>query len=316
MQNTYPTREGEVDFLAPGAGKPCSTWYKVVGKLDVPPLIVLHGGPGAGHEYMETLVDLCEQYGIPIVLYDQVGCGRSTHFREKHGDEGFWTMNLFVAELDNLIDHLQLRDVGFSLLGQSWGGILAGAYACRRPKGLMKLIIAGGPASLPLYMKGCQHLLAQLPPDVRRTIEECESKGDYESEDFNKASAVFYARHFCRLDPFPEAVQIGFQHLKEDPTAYLTIPEYYMLALMLAAYLSRQGPSEFTIIGSFKDWEPYKEAHNIEVPTLLLNGEHDEAMDLSIEPWFQTISKVKWVTLSGASHMTHWEQRERFNELC
>ncbi|KAI0099256.1 Alpha/Beta hydrolase protein [Nemania sp. FL0031] len=300
MENTHPTREGEVEFPAPGAGKPCLTWYKVVGKLEAPPLIALHGGPGAGHEYMETLVDLYEQHGIPIVLYDQVGCGRSTHFREKHGDEGFWTMDLFVAELDNLIDHLQLRDLGFSLLGQSWGGILGGAYACRRPKGLRKLIIAGGPASMPLYMEGCKHLLAQLPPDVRRTIEECERKGDYESEEFTKASAVFYARHFCRLDPYPEAVQIGFQHLKEDPTAYLTM----------------QGPSEFTIVGSFKDWEPYKEAHNIEVPTLLLNGEHDEAMDLCIEPWFRTITKVKWVTLSGASHMTHWEQRERFNELC
>ncbi|KAI1130604.1 Alpha/Beta hydrolase protein [Nemania abortiva] len=284
MENTHPTREGEVGFPAPGAGKPCSTWYKVVGKLEVPPLIALHGGPGAGHEYMETPVDLYEQHGIPIVLYDQVGCGRSTHFREKHGDAGFWTMDLFVAELDNLIDHLRLRDVGFSLLGRSWGGILAGAYACRRPKGLKKLIIAGGPASMPLYMEGCKQLLASFLP----------TKGDYESEEFTKASAVFYARHFCRLDPFPEAIQIGFQLLKEDPTAYLTM----------------QGPSEFTIVGSFKDWEPYKEAHNIEVPTLLLNGEHDEATDLCIEPWFRAITKVKWVTLSGASHMTHWEQRE------
>ncbi|KAI1105611.1 proline iminopeptidase [Jackrogersella minutella] len=293
-------REGEVDFQAPGASKPCKTWYKVFGKLDSPPLIVLHGGPGAGHEYMVTLVDLYEKHKIPIILYDQVGCGRSTHFREKAGDESFWTMDLFIAELDNLVDHLQLREVGFSALGQSWGGIVVGAYASRRPKGLKKLIIAGGPASMPLYAQGCKYLLSQLPPDVRHTIEECERKGDYESEEFQKASAVFYSRHFCKINPLPEPVQVGFVHLKEDPTAYLTM----------------QGPSEFTIVGSFKEWEPWKEAHNIEAEALLINGDQDEAMDLCIEPWFRSIAKVKWVTLSNSSHMTHWEHRDRFNELC
>ncbi|OTB04742.1 hypothetical protein M426DRAFT_73308 [Hypoxylon sp. CI-4A] len=242
-----PTREDEVDFSAPG------TWYTVIGELDSPPLIVLHGGPGTGHEYMITLTDLYKTHKLPIVLYDQVGCGRSTHFKEKAGDASFWTMDLFLAELDNLVDHLQLRDIGFSLLGQSWGGILTGAYASRRPKGLKRIIIAGGPASMPLYAEGCKYLLSQLPEDVRRTIEERERKGDYESEEFQKASAVFYGRHFCKLDPLPEPVQVGFEHLKEDPTAYLT---------------------------------------------------------------FKTITKVRWVTLSNASHMTHWEHRDKFNELC
>ncbi|KAI1408011.1 proline iminopeptidase [Hypoxylon sp. FL1857] len=288
---SLPAREGKVDFQAPGASKPCKTWYEIFGKLDSPPLIALHGGLGAGHEYMATLVDLYKKHKFPIILYDQVGCGRSTHFQEKAGDKSFWT-----GSLTNLVDHLRLREIGFSVLGQSWGGILAGAYASRRPKGLRKLIIAGGPASMPLYAEGCKYLLSQLPLDVRRTIEECERKGDYESEEFQKASAVFYARHFRKLDPFPEAVQVGFDHLKEDPTAYLTM----------------QGPSEFTIVGSFKDWEPWKEAHNIEVEVLLLNGDQDEAMDLCIEPWFRSIAKVKWITLSNASHMTHWERRDRF----
>ncbi|KAI0024483.1 Alpha/Beta hydrolase protein [Xylariomycetidae sp. FL0641] len=299
----HPVSEGEIAFDAPGAGKPCKTWYKVIGSLESsssPPIVALHGGPGAGHEYMITLEDLYEKHGNPVMLYDQIGCGRSTHFREKMGDGSFWTFDLFIQELDNLVDHFKLREKGFHIVGQSWGGMLGAAYAALRPAGLKKLVIAGGPASMPLYQEGCKYLLSQLPPDVRKTIEDCERKGDYESPEYQQASAVMYARHFCRLDPMPEEVQAGFGHLKEDPTAYLTM----------------QGPSEFTIVGTFKDWEGWKDAHNIEAETLLLNGRYDEARDLCMAPWFKHIPKVKWVTLEDSSHMTHWEQRDRFNELC
>ncbi|KAI0180595.1 Alpha/Beta hydrolase protein [Hypoxylon sp. FL1284] len=277
--SSYPEREGEVDFQAPGASKPCKTWYKVVGELTSPPLVVLHGGPGVGYEYMTSLLDLHATHQLPLVFYDQVGCGRSTHFQEKVGDAAFWTMDLFVAELDNLVDHLQLRGTGFSLLGQSWGR---------------------HPCCMPLYAEGCRKLLAKMPDDVRSTIEECEAKGAFESPEYQKATGAFYARHFCQLDPFPETLQAGFNNLKQDATPYISL----------------QGPSEFTIVGCFKDWEPWKEAHNIEVETLLLNGEHDEVTDLCVEPWFRSISKVKWVTLSNASHMTHLERPEVFNEHC
>jgi pimeloyl-ACP methyl ester carboxylesterase len=80
--------------------------------------------------------------------------------------------------------------------------------------------------------------------------------------------------------------------------------------------LHRQGPSEFVILGSFKDWEGWSEGHKIEVPTLIINGRYDEATDLCMEPWFRTISKVRWVTLENSSHMGHWEDRDRFMEVC
>lgn len=153
-----PSHEGEVDLDVPGAGKQCKTWYKVLGRLEAtsPVLIALHGGPGAGHEYLLPLADIYTLYGIPVVVYDQIGCGRSTHLRDRIGDEGFWSFHLFIRELDNLIDRLQLRDRGFYLLGQSWGGMLAATYAMHQPRGkspqgLCKLVIASGPSSMPLY---------------------------------------------------------------------------------------------------------------------------------------------------------------------
>ncbi len=115
--------EGEIPFDAPGSSKPCKTWYRVVGDLKTtPPLVALHGGPGAGHEYITSLDDLYWKYKIPVIYYDQVGCGRSTHFPEKKGDASFWTFNLFIQELDNLVRQFDLHREGFYLLGQSWGG--------------------------------------------------------------------------------------------------------------------------------------------------------------------------------------------------
>lgn len=157
----FPVVEGEVAFEVPNAGKPCKTWYKILGSLErttAPVLIGLHGGPGSGHEYLAPLADLYQPYGIPTVLYDQIGCGRSTHLRDKMGDTEFWSFDLFIRELDNLIDHLNIRDRGFFLLGQSWGGVLGASYAMSggegpSPRGLKKLVICSGPSSIPLYGK-------------------------------------------------------------------------------------------------------------------------------------------------------------------
>lgn len=228
-QNAPPVKEGRIPFAAPNTDKPAETWYKIVGDLSSsssttpPPLIALHGGPGATHAYLSPLTDLHAQHGIPIIFYDQIGCGASTHFREKMGDAGFWTVALFIAELDNLIDHLDLRDRGFFILGSSWGGLLAGAYATTRPRGLRRVVIASGPADIGLYAQAARALLGGLPEDVRAVIEECEREGDFESERYQWASGVWMRRHVLRLEEWPADVERTMGALREDPTAYLTM---------------------------------------------------------------------------------------------
>jgi len=223
MSTSPPNVEGEVVFTAP-TGELCKTWYKIVGDIQAsksPPLITLHGGPGSGHDYLSPLTDLYEKYQIPIIYYDQVGCGLSTHFRDKAGDTSFWTFDLFIKELDSLIQHLGLH--GYHILGQSWGGMLGAAYAARHPPGLKKLILASGPASVPLWIEGSKKLLAQLPPNIRKTLEDCDRRGDYESDEYEKAAAVYYSRHLCRLNPWPADVLTSFNKLADDRTAYLTM---------------------------------------------------------------------------------------------
>ena len=171
------------------------------------------------------------------MFYDQIGCGKSTHLRDKIRDESFWTFDLFIAQLDSLIDHLQLRSKGFYLLGQSWGGMLAGMYAARRPEGLKKLIIAGSPASFPLFVEGGKRLRAQLPLDIQEILEEGDRTGQLDTPEYERASGVFYKNYVCRVDPMPQPVQKAFENLKDDPTAYITM----------------QGPSEIVVDGSLKD---------------------------------------------------------------
>ncbi|KAI1160087.1 Alpha/Beta hydrolase protein [Nemania serpens] len=298
---TYPVTEGEIDLDVPQAGKPCKTWYKIVGSLNEAPkspIIALHGGPGSGHDYMVALVELYEKREIPIIFYDQIGCGRSTHLPEKQGDEEFWTFELFINELDNLVDHLGLRDMGFHLVGQSWGGMLAAAYAARQPVGLRKIVLSSSPASMPLYKESCKRRLAELPPKVRKILESDDI--DHSSQEFKDASNVFMKTFVCHLDPVPEPVQRAWKNLKENPSAYSTM----------------QGDSEFDTVGTLKTWEGWKDGHKIEAETLLLNGRFDEVMDFVMEPWFRTIRKVKWVTLEKASHTIIWEDQPRFLQLC
>jgi L-proline amide hydrolase len=156
------TREGYASF------RDYRTWYRITGALEgaKPPLVILHGGPGCTHDYVDSFKGLAKD-GRPVVHYDQLGNGRSTHLRDKGAD--FWTPPLFLAELDNLLGHLGIAS-SYHLLGQSWGGMLAAEHAVRRPKGLKALVIADSPASMELWLQAANELREKLPPDVQATL--------------------------------------------------------------------------------------------------------------------------------------------------
>ena len=161
--------EGYLDIVVPGADKPCKTWYKVFGDLKTSarrPLVVVHGGPGVVHNYLLSLTDLTSLHSIPVILYDQLGNGKSTHLPDKSGDASFWTEELFLTELKQLLEHLGVQD-DFDLLGHSWGGMLGARFATSHPPGLKRLVIASAPASMKLWVEAANHLRAQLPSDVQ-----------------------------------------------------------------------------------------------------------------------------------------------------
>ncbi|KAJ7622508.1 proline iminopeptidase [Roridomyces roridus] len=289
--------EGEIDFDIAGAGKPCKTWYKIFGDLHSGrrPLVTLHGGPGASHSYILPFADLNSKYGIPVIFYDQIGTGNSTHLQEKNGDIEFWTEQLFLDELDNLLEKLEIKG-DYDLLGHSWGGMLGSRHASLQPTGLHRLIIPSSPADMTHWVTAQNLLREKLPADVQATLLHHENAGTTESKEYMAAVSVFYKRHLCLIDPMPEPAAESMAWTEKDPTVYLTM----------------NGPSEFHITGPLKTWSMLSSLHKIIVPTLLLNGRYDEAQDSCVRPFFEGIQgKVRWVTFAESSHMSHWEERER-----
>ena len=127
-----PTQTGNALFKIPKYDLQGETAYEIYGDLESGkiPLIALHGGPGFPHGYLLPLTLLLTDYGIPVILYDQIGCGKSTRYPDRMGDGAFWTAELFMAELDNLKQALGIKN--FDLLGHSWGGMLVAQVSFSR----------------------------------------------------------------------------------------------------------------------------------------------------------------------------------------
>lgn len=269
------------------------TWFRVTGALGSAkaPLVVLHGGPGAAHDYLDRLTALAEG-GRAVVHYDQLGCGLSTHLPE--APAGFWTVRLFLDELDSLLAHLGIAG-RYHLLGQSWGGMLGAEHAVRAPAGLRALVIANSPASMVTWVAEANRLREQLPPDVQATLLRHEADGTTLDPAYVAAVRVFYDRHLCRL-PWPPEVERSFAQIEVDPTVYHTM----------------NGPSEFHVVGSLKGWTIEDRLGGIVAPTLLISGRHDEATPATVQPFADRIRDQRWVVFEDSSHLPHVEETERY----
>ncbi|HEX3330305.1 MAG TPA: proline iminopeptidase-family hydrolase [Gaiellales bacterium] len=294
-QAADPTREGTLQFEL-GDGEIAETWFRITGDLQAggAPLVLLHGGPGATHDYLLSMTDLASNRAV--IHYDQLGNGRSSHYPERGAD--FWTVDLFVRELHSLVSALGIAD-RHHVLGQSWGGFLAQEYALTQPAGLRSLILADTAASFPDFVSEANRLRADLPPEVEATLRRHEEAGTTDDPAYMEACQVFYARHVCRLDPMPPEVVAAFEWIDRDPTVYHTM----------------NGPSEFHVVGSIRDWQSKDRIGQIHVPTLLVSGRHDEATPALQETLQQGIAGSEWVVFEESSHMPHVEERERFMQV-
>ena len=289
--------EGTVEFRL--EGEIAETWYRIDGErsdgADAPaPLVTLHGGPGATHDYLLSLVDLSDDR--PVVFYDQIGNGRSTHYPGRNGD--FWTVELFVRELHNLVDSLGIAG-RHHVLGSSWGGFLAQEYALTHPVGLRSLVLADTAASFPDFVAETNRLRAELPPEVEATLRRHEEGGTTDDPEYEEACFVFYKRHLCRLDPWPQGLVDSFGWIAQDPTVYHTM----------------NGPSEFHVIGSIKDWQSKDRLVEIDVPTLLTSGRYDEATPALQETLREGIPNCEWTVFEESSHTPFDEERARYMQV-
>lgn len=212
---------GKIDFRV--GDETYQTWYRIFGDLrsGVRPLIVLHGGPGLSHHYVLPFKQLHARFNIPVIFYDQIGIGESSH--PKNVPKEFWTVDLFMDELHNVIHHLGIS-ANFDLAGHSWGAMLAAHYVSHRhPPGLRHLVLASGAPSMHLWVESTRQLMQKLPKELRETIEKHEREGSTDDPEYQKGMDIFYAKHVCQLTPWPEELNTSFSAMQADPVVYSTM---------------------------------------------------------------------------------------------
>ncbi len=270
------------------------TWYRISGDVNShrTPLVVLHGGPGCTSDYVLPIAALSAN-GRPVIHYDQLGAGRSTHLRDK-GPE-FWTVDLFLEELDNLLTALGIKDRYF-LLGQSWGGMLGAEHAIRRPEGLKALVLSNALPSAALWSSEANRLRGEMPREIEDALLRHEAAGTMDDPEYKAASQAFYDKHVCRVVPIPPEYLRTIEYLNEDSTVYSAM----------------WGPSEFFCNGSLGSWSVVDQLHLIIAPTLIASGRFDEATPAVNQPFFDNIADVRWEIFEESSHMPFFEEPDRY----
>jgi L-proline amide hydrolase len=284
-------REGFVEFAG---GR---TWYAIVGDEDtertagLAPLLLLHGGPGACHDYLESLAAMSATRRR-VIFYDQQGCGNS----DQPDDPARWTVDFYREEVDAVRNALGLDRC--HVLGQSWGGMLLMEYLVGRPAGIVSATIASSPASMPWWIEETGAQRSRLPREAIATLERHEAAGTWDDPEYATAVDVYNARHLCRVLPMPEFVQRSFAKLARNPQVYRTM----------------NGPAEFHVVGTLKDWEILSRLAEVapDVPVLLTSGRYDEATPVQVAAIADRLPQAEWVLFEQSGHLAHAEEPDRY----
>jgi L-proline amide hydrolase len=202
-----------------------------------------------------------------------------------------------VEELATVFQELGLDYI--HLLGHSWGGMLAMEYALTQPEGLASLILSSSPASIPQWIAEANRLRKELPQEVEETLRHHEEAGTTDEVSYEEAMMIFYRRHVCRLDPWPESLRRTFAKLTANPEVYNTM----------------FGPSEFHATGTLKEWDIRDRLGEIELPTLVTSGRHDEATLHIAETVHRGIAGSEWVLFEHSSHVAHLEEEDEYRRV-
>ncbi|PIU57821.1 MAG: proline iminopeptidase [Deltaproteobacteria bacterium CG07_land_8_20_14_0_80_38_7] len=274
-------KEGFIDVVG------CRVWFKIVGiENKTPPLLVIHGGPGISHDYLEPLEELAIDRSV--IFYDQLGNGKS----DKPDNPDLWVLERFVEELSQVRSYLRLDKV--HILGHSWGTMLAVAYMQdRKPKGVESLILSAPCLSVSRWEKDQRSYLKEFSQEFQKIIYEAESCNYFE-EKYQNAMMEYYKLHVCRMKIWPDCLNRSFSQLAMN------------------IYGKMWGPSEFTVTGNLKNFERAERLEEIGIPTLFTCGEFDEATPETTSYYKSCAKNSVLKIFKGASHVHHLENKEEY----
>lgn len=271
-------------------------WTKRVGNNPSMKVLLLHGGPGATHEYFEAFDSYFPNAEIEYYYYDQL----ESAYSDQPNDSSLWSVDRYVDEVEQVRIALGLNSDNFYLLGSSWGGILCMEYALKYQQNLKGLIVSNMMASIPDYITYANDVLGpQLPSDVLNEIRALEAKGDYSNPRYSELIfANYYPEHVLRmpLKEWPDPVNRAFAHINPD------------------LYVTMQGPSEFGVVGDakLKNWDIKGKLSNISTPTLTIGGTYD-TMDPKHMEWIASeVQNGHYLHCPNGSHLAMYDDADTY----
>ena len=261
-------------------------------------VLLLHGGPGATHEYFECFDSFLPNAEIEYYYYDQL----ESFYSDQPNDSTLWSVERYVDEVEQVRKSLNLDKDNFYLYGSSWGGILTMEYALKYQENLKGIIISNMMASIPEYIEYAENVLGpQMDPEVLNEIKALEAAGEFTNPRYNELVLNnYYPEHVLRmpLDQWPNPVNRAFANINYD------------------LYLTMQGPSEFGVVGDakLKDWDITDQLSKIEVPTLSIGGAYD-TMDPKHMEWIASeVQNGRYLHCPNGSHLAMYDDQETYFE--
>lgn len=268
-----------------------NVWTKRIGNNPKIKVLLLAGGPGFPHDYLEAFESYFPKEGIEFYYYDELGNGNS----DKPGDSCRFNVESAVDEVEQVRQSLQLDASDFYLFGHSWGGLLAMEYAAKYQQHLKGMIISNMVSSGMEFNKYIQEVLVkQLPPAALDTINELSAGNDYGNPKYSElVMKHFYSRFICRLplDKWPEPLNRGLSKLN------------------MPYYLALQGPSEFGIIGSLRTWDIRDRLKGITIPALFIGARYDEMNPEHIKWMSQQLPHGQFLYCANGSHLSMYDEQ-------
>ena len=268
-------------------------WTKRVGNNPRIKVLLLHGGPGATHEFFEAFDSFLPADGVEYYYYDQLG----SYYSDQPDDPRLLSVDRFVEEVEQVRQALHLDRDNFYLLGHSWGGILAMEYGLKYPQHLKGLVIANMMSSIPAYNRyATDVLMPELDPASLAELKRLDAAKDYTNPRFDALLQPHYEHHILRrpMAEWPEPVLRGFKHLNRK------------------VYVPMQGPSELGASGILEKWDRTDDLAKIPVPTLVIGARYDTMDPKFMEMMSKRLPKGEYLYLANGSHCSYYDDQGAF----
>jgi len=267
-------------------------WTKRVGNNPKIKVLLLHGGPGATHEYFEAFDSYFPNAGIEYYYYDQLGSAYS----DQPDAPELWELPRFVEEVEQVRQALKLDQSNLYVLGQSWGGILAMEYALKYQQHLKGLIISNMVPSIPAYNQyASKVLMPAMDQKALAEVKRLEAAGQFENPRYEELLIKhFYVDHILRMPPdqWPDPVNRTFAKLNKK------------------IYIPMQGPSEMGASGKLLDWDRTADLPKINVPTLSIGARYDTMEPAQMEKIAKDVKKGRYLFCPNGSHLAIYDDQK------